>query len=182
MPEDSAFTLDCYLKARNICVITDQCYYRYNRRGPDQSLAQRKMNDMDRWWQQYLLAVQGIEAAAVRHVNMEEHPAICVRMCQNLHRMLNVVLDGKVSDDRLSDVSAILSGHYTQAVRAGLSRERLIVFDALDAGLSADELRAVREAQRANRVQVLAERYTLYAEDGEILFQSERPETAQSGN
>ena len=178
-PEDWAFTLECYLRARNVCVFADRYYYRYRCRQDGKSLVQRAGANMHNWWGSYMRAFRAYLNVANNLADNEDKPAIYARLARACAKYIEMVADYRLPESCLDDVRGLLAGKIDDCARALMSLNQLMAVDALLSGADASRIRAVIMSYRRCGVSFCDEKvqtsYVVTSEAGEVVAMRELP-------
>lgn len=151
-PEDWAFSVECYLVSKNICVIADQAYYWYRKRETG-SLSQVDIDlgDLQDWNRRIDAYTTYIEAAQ-KHGDINAHPVIMARLCEIMvARNVELAVKTDFKEYALTTLRNLIGqNHYTDAVRGLMPFSKLVVLDALVDNIPTDDLSRIVNLQSSD--------------------------------
>ena len=135
VPEDWAFSLECYMRASNVCVINDQFYYRYRKRDDGQSLTAGNLTKLSGKHEAKIRAFREYLRIASQDAAIDDHPRIGLRLCR---KMVEVYEQSEVlgfSHSELNDYQRLTREVAIDSVRAICPFSLLVKMDAMVQGL-----------------------------------------------
>lgn len=181
IPEDWAFGLECYLNAKNVCVVCDHEYYHYRKRTDGTSLTLSNLTAQAKDWDAKVRAFEAYYACAERYVDIDEHPRLTLRLCRWLSASFYGTSSDALTVDSAKALSELLSRHYTEDVRSLCPFTVLLACDALVAGHDVERLGLVARSVRGegtiefDRVSDEEASYVVRSASGEKILSSKMP-------